>query len=118
MPKIKLKPLEREAKFHRLLGDENRLKIVLQLYAGGPSNVGSIAKAVGQSQSRTSQLLKMMKDAGIMTHRREAQFIFYEIAPEWAEAVLQVYQRCQRGGGVQQDDRPEDVQRDDPPSDT
>lgn len=71
----------------RLLGDPSRLKILLYCM-DGPKAVNQIAKQLGLSQSLVSHHLRLLRDARLVTGRREAKQIFYELADQHVSHVL------------------------------
>lgn len=68
------------ARLLKLIANERRLLILCQLAAAGEASVGTLADAVGLSQSALSQHLAKMRDEEIVASRREAQTMFYRIA--------------------------------------
>jgi ArsR family transcriptional regulator len=64
----------------RALANERRLMILCKLVEWGEANVGTLAEAVGLSQSALSQHLARMREEGIVTSRRESQTIWYRVA--------------------------------------
>ena len=60
------------------LANEQRLLILCKLLEGECS-VSLLAQSVGLAQSATSQHLARMREARLLTTRREAQTIFYRI---------------------------------------
>ena len=79
-----LRALERKAeKVAGLLGalaNERRLMILCKLVEWGEANVGSLAAAVGLSQSALSQHLARMRQEGLVTFRRDGQTLWYRVA--------------------------------------
>jgi ArsR family transcriptional regulator len=72
----------------RALANERRLMILCKLVEWGEVTVGSLAEAVGLSQSALSQHLAKMREEGIVTYRRESQTLWYRIADARTEALL------------------------------
>jgi ArsR family transcriptional regulator len=64
----------------RALSNERRLMILCKLVEWGEANVGTLADAVGLSQSALSQHLAKMRDEGLLAFRRESQTVWYRIA--------------------------------------
>lgn len=64
----------------RAIANERRLMILCKLAEWGEANVGTLADAVGLSQSALSQHLARMRTEGILTYRREAQTLYYRVA--------------------------------------
>jgi ArsR family transcriptional regulator len=66
--------------FHAL-SDATRLRIVGKLL-GGEQCVCNLTDALDAGQSRLSFHLKTLKDAGLVTHRREGRWSHYALNPE------------------------------------
>ena len=88
----------------RALANERRLMILCKLVEWGEATVGSLADAVGLSQSALSQHLAKMREEGIVTYRRESQTLWYRIADARTEALLGHLQQfyCPPEGGSPQ----------------
>src|ERR1700761_3154136 len=72
-------------RFHAL-GDEIRLDIV-DLLRGGERCVCELTANLGLAQSRLSFHLKVLKDSGLISHRREGRWSYYALD---AAAFLEV----------------------------
>ena len=72
----------------RALANERRLMILCKLVEWGEANVGTLAEAVGLSQSALSQHLARMREEGIVTSRRESQTIWYRVADPRIEQLF------------------------------
>ena len=72
----------------RALANERRLMILCKLVEWGEATVGTLAEAVGLSQSALSQHLAKMRDEGIVAYRRESQTLWYRIADPRTEMLL------------------------------
>ena len=72
----------------RALGNERRLMILCKLVEWGEANVGTLADAVGLSQSALSQHLAKMRDEGLLAFRRESQTVWYRIADPRIERAV------------------------------
>jgi len=70
----------------KVLSDATRLSVLEELLAG-PKNVGQLNARVAIDQSLLSHHLKVLRDAGLVTAKRDGKTIRYEIA---AEARAQV----------------------------
>ena len=71
----------------KALANEKRLQ-VLCLLAGGERSVGEMQGLLDMGQSALSQHLAVLRDEDLVRTRREAQTIFYALAPGPAEAVI------------------------------
>jgi DNA-binding transcriptional ArsR family regulator len=78
------------ARMLRLLANEKRLMMLCQLVSAGEMNVGSLAEAVGLSQSALSQHLARLREDGLVATRREAQTIYYRLADAKAARLLEL----------------------------
>jgi ArsR family transcriptional regulator, arsenate/arsenite/antimonite-responsive transcriptional repressor len=65
----------------RALSDENRLRIV-ELLRGGERCVCELMNALDLGQSLLSFHLKTLKDAGLVTDRREGRWAYYALNAE------------------------------------
>src|SRR3954471_14374171 len=72
--------LESSAALFHALSDETRLEIVRML-RHGERCVCELTDALDAAQSRLSFHLKTLKDAGIVSDRREGRWIYYSLEP-------------------------------------
>lgn len=71
----------------KALANEQRLLVLCSL-VDGPKSVSELNRAVELSQSALSQHLAVLRDAGVVTTRREAQTIHYSLADGPAAGVM------------------------------
>ena len=71
------------------LGNENRLMICCIL-GSEEMSVGQLNAAIPLSQSALSQHLARLREAGLVTTRKDKQTIFYRLQGEGALAVINV----------------------------
>lgn len=69
------------ARWFHALSDETRLGIVRSLLRGERC-VCELTDALDAAQSRLSFHLKTLKDAGLVTDRREGRWVYYCLNPE------------------------------------
>ena len=72
--------LSRAAQLFHALSDETRLAIVERL-RGGERCVCDLTDLLDAAQSRLSFHLKVLKDAGLVTDRREGRWVHYALRP-------------------------------------
>jgi ArsR family transcriptional regulator len=72
---------QRTARLFHALADATRLRILEQL-ADGEQCVCDLTGALETGQSRLSFHLKTLKDAGLVTDRRQGRWIYYALKPE------------------------------------
>ena len=80
-PLIDMETLERVTPIIRNVAHPLRLRILDYLdHAGEPRTVTEITKAAGASQAIVSQQLRILKDTGVLTAKREGNFVLYDLA--------------------------------------
>lgn len=80
---------QRTARLFHALADETRLRILEQL-ADGEQCVCDLTDALEAGQSRLSFHLKTLKDAGLVTDRRQGRWIYYTLRPEAVDEIRDV----------------------------
>ena len=78
--------VEQTARWFQALGDETRLQIIDRL-SEGEQCVCDLTGLLETGQSRLSFHLKILKDAGILTDRREGRWVYYALNPEAVEKL-------------------------------
>lgn len=73
--------LRRSARLFHALSDETRLKILERL-RHGERCVCDLTDALGAAQPRLSFHLKILKQAGLVSGRREGRWSYYTLTPE------------------------------------
>lgn len=68
------------------LGEETRLRIV-RLLASGERCVCELQDTMGVAQPRLSFHLRKLREAGLVTHRREGRWIHYALAHDALDEV-------------------------------
>ena len=71
------------------LGDKTRLRL-LSLMADGPVAVGLLADQLGDSQPKVSRHLAYLRNAGVVSTRREGKHIYYGIREPEDEAARRI----------------------------
>lgn len=86
--------LERAARVFHALSDETRLQILERLREGERC-VCDLTGALRAAQSRLSFHLKTLKDAGLVTDRREGRWSYYALNPDALEPIAEALERLQ-----------------------
>ncbi|HET7321957.1 MAG TPA: metalloregulator ArsR/SmtB family transcription factor [Longimicrobiaceae bacterium] len=76
----------RLARAFQALSDETRLQIV-EMLSTGEHCVCDLQAALGAYQSRLSFHLKKLKDAGLVSDRKEGRWVHYSLNPEVLEEM-------------------------------
>lgn len=67
--------------------DPTRLRL-LALLSSGEATVGELVEVLGQSQPRVSRHLKLLADAGLVSHFRDGQWVYYRLGATMPGAEL------------------------------
>jgi ArsR family transcriptional regulator, virulence genes transcriptional regulator len=81
----------------KVLSNEKRLLILCTL-AGGELSVSELNAQISMSQSALSQQLAVLRREGLVRTRRDAQTIYYSVAPSNAAQIIEVLRRLYCGG--------------------
>ncbi len=71
----------------KVFGDSTRIKILSAL-SGGELCVCDVSTAVGMTSSAVSHQLKILKNAGLVSFRRDGKTVFYSIADDHVMTIL------------------------------
>jgi DNA-binding transcriptional ArsR family regulator len=86
---IDMETLERVAPIIRNIAHPLRLRIVDFLQCeGAPRTVGEIIEATGGGQAVVSQHLRVLRDQGVVSARREGSFMLYAILDDSVLLIL------------------------------
>jgi len=80
-------PVEKTASLFQVLGQSSRLQILLAI-GNGEACVCHLEAIFGWRQAYLSQNLMALREAGLVTDRRESRFIFYRLADSRLLGVL------------------------------
>ena len=86
---ISVPELERLSLTYKVLGDPNRLKIVMAL-RNIEMCVCDLAAFTGLSESAVSHQLRRLKDLALVTKRRAGQIIYYSLDDEHVTGLLNI----------------------------
>lgn len=78
--------LTQVARWFQALSDETRIRIV-DLLASGEKCVCDLQDAVGAAQSRLSFHLKVLREAGLVSDRKQGRWNFYSLRPQVLAAM-------------------------------
>jgi ArsR family transcriptional regulator len=83
---LTLKNRKVSARWFHALSDETRLRIIERLVEGEQC-VCDLTDMLDTGQSRLSFHLKTLKDAGVLTDRRQGRWVYYSLNPHVLEEV-------------------------------
>jgi ArsR family transcriptional regulator, arsenate/arsenite/antimonite-responsive transcriptional repressor len=75
----------------KCLADETRLKTVLLIHREKELCVCELTAALDTSQPKVSRHLAQLRDCGLLTTRRDGQWVYYAIndaLPSWAQSII------------------------------
>ena len=75
-------------KISKALGDETRLRIFEAISRGKKMNCGEIVSMRGVTPATVSHHLKILSKAGLITCRRNGQFVLSEAVPETVDQYI------------------------------
>ena len=85
--------IARVARWFHALSDETRVRLIESL-CGGEQCVCDLQSALGAAQSRLSFHLRVLKEAGIVSDRKEGRWVHYALRPEALEEMTGYLQAC------------------------
>ena len=83
----------RVERLFKVLGDENRLRI-LQTLGDGERSVSEILERTRLPQTLTSFHLRTLREAGVLVAERRGPFIYYRLANASLPNLLEACARC------------------------
>ncbi|BBB25841.1 metalloregulator ArsR/SmtB family transcription factor [Amphritea japonica] len=86
--------------FFKSIADETRLKSVLLIDQKQELCVCELMNALELSQPKISRHLAQLKKSGLLTDRRQGQWVFYRLNPDlpaWCQNVLRETSEMNRG---------------------
>lgn len=78
-------------KFYKCLADETRLRSILLIHLETELCVCELMTALDESQPKISRHLAQLRSCGLLTDRRQGQWVYYKInaaLPTWAQTVI------------------------------
>ncbi len=75
------------AELFRVFGDSTRIKILCALFEH-ERNVTEICELVGMSQSAISHQLRLLKQADLVSSRREGKMMVYSLADDHVKTII------------------------------
>lgn len=70
---------ERRARICQVLADPKRLRLIDALRGDAEKSVGELADVLGATYPNVSQHLNVMRDAGLVTSRRDGTSVYYRL---------------------------------------
>ena len=96
---IPMEMLEQVAPIIRNVAHPLRLRILDYLDSeGAPRNVSEITEAAGAGQAIVSQQLRILKDQGVLSAKRDGNFVLYGVADRSVLMLLQCIRSRTAGG--------------------
>jgi len=92
----------------KCLGDETRLMLVLLVHRHGELCVCQFTEVLEASQPKVSRHLAQLRACGILSDRRDSQWVYYALAPdlpEWARVALSAAAEARSDSLIQAEER-------------
>lgn len=80
------------------VGEDTRFELV-RLLADGERCVCELQDAMNAAQSRLSFHLRKLKEAGVVSDRRDGRWVYYSLVPEALEEMREFLGRIEASGG-------------------
>ena len=96
MPTATLPDTARAARWFHALSDATRLEVV-ELLSHGERCVCELQSTLDAAQSRLSFHLKVLKNAGLVTDRREGRWVYYAVNRAALDAIAAFARAVQPG---------------------
>jgi ArsR family transcriptional regulator len=84
-------------KISKALADETRLRIFEAISANRQINCGEIVSMRGVTAATVSHHIKILSEAGLISCRREGQFVYSRVVPETIAAFTRALATIVRG---------------------
>jgi ArsR family transcriptional regulator, arsenate/arsenite/antimonite-responsive transcriptional repressor len=84
-------------KISKALADETRLRIFEAISANRQINCGEIVSMRGVTPATVSHHIKILSEAGLISCRREGQFVYSRVVPETIAAYARALATIVRG---------------------
>ena len=81
------------AGFYKSLSDDLRLKLLLLIERSHELCVCDLTEALGETQPKVSRHLAQLRKAGVLSDRRQGQWVYYRLhpaMPQWMRNVLTI----------------------------
>jgi DNA-binding transcriptional ArsR family regulator len=88
------------AELFRLLGDPTRVRILFALLQAGELCVHDIASAVDASETKVSQAMRLLRNAGVVRNRRYGRNVIYRLDDAHVRLLLEVSREHVAHAGV------------------
>ncbi|MDR5864737.1 metalloregulator ArsR/SmtB family transcription factor [Halomonas campisalis] len=95
------------ARFFKCLGDETRLTLILLIQREEELCVCEMTHTLEESQPKVSRHLAQLRTCGLLSDRRDGQWVYYRLSDELPEWVLEVLVAADKG----QDERLSELQQ-------
>lgn len=84
----------------KCLGDETRLMLMLLVLREQELCVCEMTHALQASQPKVSRHLAQLRQCGLLTDRREGQWVYYDLAPDLPEWVTTALEAAGQGAAA------------------
>jgi ArsR family transcriptional regulator len=95
--KVPARTIKRISDVLKLMGDEQRLKILLALAEQGEMHVGALRDLLGQSQPAVSHHLTLLRARDLVAYRRDGKKNYYYLN---SEGIRELFEQLCPGNGT------------------
>lgn len=95
------KYIKQAVKILKLISEESKLRIMLLLAKEGTKRVTDISDILHMNQTTVSHHLSLLRNADLVTTKRDGKNIFYDINDElWRELGKQFFEHLKKGDNI------------------
>ena len=84
--------------FYKCLADQTRLTCLMLIQQEGELCVCELMEALQEGQPKVSRHLAQLRNAGLLTDRRQGQWVFYRIHPLLADWQVDILDKTHQNG--------------------
>lgn len=85
---------------HKALADDTRLRCVQLIADQGELCVCDLTQALNISQPKISRHLALLREANLLSSRRQGQWVFYQLPPDLPDWALTIIHAGQQGQAI------------------
>lgn len=90
-------------KIFKSFSDESRVRIIHLLYQNGELSISDLVQILDFTQTKTSRHITFLKNAELVSARKEDQWVFYGIKEETYEIIDQIFDFLSKDVTLQKD---------------
>lgn len=90
-------------KIFKSFSDESRVRIIHLLYQNGELTISDLVQILDFTQTKTSRHITFLRNSGLVSARKEDQWVFYKIKEEAYDMTDQIFEFLNKDEDLQAD---------------